>query len=110
MNGLNLSLTRSTQGNTVAIYRNGRHVVTHPADGLGLLPGFAHGTELTSEEACWAMQEAARLATGAKVPSPWPVAIVLATVLVVAFLAGLACLSWERPPCDSELGVWAGCE
>lgn len=45
----------------ITISRENRAVVTHAVDELGLLPGFALGTDLTASEACWAMVEAKRM-------------------------------------------------
>jgi hypothetical protein len=97
VNGLRLSVVRGGGAITaIAVHRRGKHVVTHAADGIGLLPGFAAGTDLSPEEACWVMVEASRLVLGVR-PRPWPfwkylavTAAVLVLLVPVAFLFGFA--------------------
>jgi hypothetical protein len=39
---------------------------------------------------------------------PWK-AYALGAVLSLTFVGWLTWTSWDGPPCDTELGVWAGC-
>jgi hypothetical protein len=59
MTTLHLTLTlENYQPVAITISRDNQALVTHAVDESGLLPGFAHGTELTAAEACWVMAAA----------------------------------------------------